>query len=49
MLARVWLQMQKGRDANVLIVELNTIINCMYMYVTQGLELNEAETDSSVF
>ena len=48
-LARVWLNMQTGRDGNVLIVKLNTIINCMCMYFTQGLELNEADTDSSVF
>jgi hypothetical protein len=46
-LARVWLNKQTGRDGDVLIVELITIINCMYIYVTQGLKLNEA--DNSLF
>lgn len=35
-LARVWPNKQIGRDGDVLIVELITIINCMYMYVTQS-------------
>jgi hypothetical protein len=41
-LARVRLNKQTDGEKDVLIVELITIINCMHLYVTQGLKLNEA-------